>query len=260
MAETIGVETNALLVAQYINELSAFCTSVIAYDANGTVIHGRNMDFLFEATMRNITYQGEFQRNGKYLYTAVMYAGLNGVTTGWREGFSISINNRRPSNRTSPIDLMENISLIFGGFKQNLKIIRDTLEACETYDCAYKMLTSEYQIAPSYYALAGNSTYQGAIITRDRLGPAHIDSLSKDNWYVSQTNDDHWTGICTIRCSYVKDSLNQIGRENITAEKLRNILLQWPSNNQHSIYNTLIVPGQSFFEVQTISNDQPAPI
>jgi len=60
MAETIGVETNALLVAQYINELSAFCTSVIAYDANGTVIHGRNMDFLFEATMRNITYQGEF--------------------------------------------------------------------------------------------------------------------------------------------------------------------------------------------------------
>jgi N-acylethanolamine-hydrolysing acid amidase len=60
MAGAIGVNTNSLLLAQYINEFSAFCTSVVGYTANGTVFHGRNMDFLFEATMRNITYQAEF--------------------------------------------------------------------------------------------------------------------------------------------------------------------------------------------------------
>lgn len=60
MAGAIGISSNSLLLAQYINELSAFCTSVVAYQPDGTIFHGRNMDFLFEATMRNITYQGEF--------------------------------------------------------------------------------------------------------------------------------------------------------------------------------------------------------
>jgi len=54
--------------------------------------------------------------------------------------------------------------------------------------------------------------------------------------------------------------MDKIGRENIKPEDLRQILLQWPSNNEHSIYNTLIIPSQGFFEAQTIANDKPAPI
>lgn len=189
-----------------------------------------------------------------------MYAGLNGVPTGWRDEWSVSINNRRPSNRTDPQELMENISLIFKGYKQNMKLIRDTLQECSTYDCAYDKLANTPQIAASYYAIAGSKNKQGAVITKDRTGPAHIDQLSEENWYVSQTNDDHWKGICNIRCSYVKDSLDAIGRDNITPEQLRNILLQWPSNNEHSIYNTLMIPSKSFFETQNIENDKPAPI
>ena len=142
MAKTLGVDAQVLLLAQYINEFSAFCTSIVAYDANGMVFHGRNMDFLFESTMRNITYQGEFYRDGKHLYTAVMYAGLNSVPTGWREGFSVSINNRKPSFRTDPIALLENIGLIFLGYTQNMKLIRDTLEACSTYSCAFNKLST----------------------------------------------------------------------------------------------------------------------
>ena len=259
MAQAIGVSTNSLLLAQYINEFSAFCTSVVAYNADNTVFHGRNMDFLFETTMRNITYQGEFYRNGSYLFTAVMYSGLNGVHTGWRNGWSVSINNRRPSFRTNPIYLLENIGMILLGYTQNMKLIRDTLQTCDDYSCALDKLSTTPQIAPSYYAVAGNETYQGAIITRDRFGPAHIDLLSKENWYIVQTNDDHWTGACNLRCSYVKDSLNKIGRSAVHQEDLRNILLQWPSNNAHSIYNTLITPKDRFFEVQTIANDKPAP-
>lgn len=225
MAGAIGVSTNSLLLAQYINELSAFCTSVVAYTANGTVFHGRNMDFLFESTMRNITYQAEFMQNGQYLFTAVMYAGLNGVHSGWRGDYSVTINNRKPSNRTSIVDLMQNIALIFAGYTQNLKVIRDTFQSCNTYDCAFNKLSTTPQIAPSYYAIAGTQKNEGAIITRDRFGAAHIDLLTKDNWYVAQTNDDHWTGICTLRCQYVRDSMNAIGRDNIKPEDLRQILL-----------------------------------
>jgi hypothetical protein len=69
-----------------------------------------------------------------------MYAGLNGVHTGWRDEFSISINNRKPSNRTNITDLMENLSLLFMGFTQNMKLIRDTLQECSSYDCAFMKL------------------------------------------------------------------------------------------------------------------------
>lgn len=189
-----------------------------------------------------------------------MYAGLNGVPTGWRGDYSVTINNRKPSNRTSIVDLVQNIALVFAGYSQNMKVIRDTFQTCSTYDCAFNKLSTTPQIAPSYYAIAGTQKNEGAIITRDRFGAAHIDLLTKDNWYVSQTNDDHWTGVCTLRCQYVRDSMNAIGRDNITPEDVRHILLQWPSNNQHSIYNTLAIPGQGFFEVQTIANDKPAPI
>jgi len=112
-----------------------------------------------------------------------------------------------------------------------MKVIRDTFQSCNTYDCAFNKLSTTPQIAPSYYAIAGTQKNEGAIITRDRFGAAHIDLLTKDNWYVAQTNDDHWTGICTIRCQYVRDSMNAIGRDNIKPEDLRQILLQWPSNN-----------------------------
>jgi hypothetical protein len=71
-----------------------------------------------------------------------MYSGLNGVTTGWRDGFSISINNRKPSFRTNPIYLLENIALIFLGYKQNLKVIRDALEECSTYTYAFNYLST----------------------------------------------------------------------------------------------------------------------
>ena len=156
MAGALGISTNGLLMAQYINELSAFCTSVVAYQADGTIFHGRNLDFLFAPTMRNITFQGEFYKNGALLYTTVMYAGLNGVPTGWRDEYSISINNRKPSNRTSAADLLENIGLIFMGYSQNMKLIRDTLQECSTYDCAFKKLAYTPQIAPSYFAIAGS--------------------------------------------------------------------------------------------------------
>lgn len=142
MAGAIGVSTNELLFAQYINEFSAFCTSVVAYTANGTVFHGRNMDFLFEATMRNISYQAEFMQNGQYLYTAAMYAGLNGVPTGWRGDYSVTINNRKPSNRASIVDLLQNVALVFAGYSQNMKVIRDTFQTCATYDCAFNRLST----------------------------------------------------------------------------------------------------------------------
>lgn len=82
---------------------------------NGTIIHSRNLDFAFAPTMREITYEAVFLKEGKELYRAMMFAGINGVMTGHRAGFSISLNERKPSWRSNPWDLLLNIANIFLG-------------------------------------------------------------------------------------------------------------------------------------------------
>jgi N-acylethanolamine-hydrolysing acid amidase len=63
MGSSLGLDPKSLMVAQYAYEFSAFCTSVIAHDASGQIIHSRNLDFAFASTMRNITYEAVFTRN-----------------------------------------------------------------------------------------------------------------------------------------------------------------------------------------------------
>ena len=59
--------------------------------------------------------------------------------------------------------------------------------------------------------VAGLKENEGAVITRDRFSVAHVDNLTNDKWYVLQTNDDHWTGVCTSRCSVANKRMQDIG-------------------------------------------------
>ena len=86
-----GVMLNALY------ELEAWCTSIVAQTPSGEIIHSRNLDFDFADYMRAITFRARFERDGKYLYDADMFAGCQGVYTGMKAGaFSISENERFP--------------------------------------------------------------------------------------------------------------------------------------------------------------------
>jgi len=47
------------------------------------------------------------------------------------------------------------------------------------------MLVSEPIIAPGYIILAGMKENEGMVISRNHLGPAHIEQLSNENWFVA---------------------------------------------------------------------------
>jgi len=65
-----------------------------------------------------------------------MQAGMVGVYTGMKGGaFSISENERFPHNHTA--GLVENLIMGFLGYKEISWVIRDTLESCDSFDCAY---------------------------------------------------------------------------------------------------------------------------
>jgi len=82
-----------LVLINALYELESYCTSIIAKQSDGQIIHARNLDFGNTDAMRKISYRARFVRNGEYVYDAVMFAGTVGVYTGMKGGaFSVSEN------------------------------------------------------------------------------------------------------------------------------------------------------------------------
>jgi len=169
-----------------------------------------------------------------------MFAGDIGVYTGIKHGaFSASENQRRPDETIDA--LLDNLKLIFKGKVGISWLIREALTKCGSYECAVSMLTSEPIIAPGYIILAGTKEYEGMVISRNHFGPAHIEQLSIDNWYVAQTNDDHFTGVCQNRCIAARAHLDGVGKDEISLERLfKDVMLVGPTMNSHTIFTAMM--------------------
>jgi hypothetical protein len=175
--------THEALLFNFVYEFDSYCTSIIARLSNGTIIHERLLDFNFPNETRVLTYLAKYYRGDEYLFDALMFAGDTNVFTGYKEGaFSITLNQRKPDG--SSTDLAVNLGLIFSGYNQVAWTIRETLTNCTDYACALEKLQTDHMVAPAYFILAGTKNNEGAIISRDRFGTAHLDELSDDRWYL----------------------------------------------------------------------------
>ncbi len=83
---------------------------------------------------------------------------------------------------------LANIGMISAGYSQSVKLIRDTFETCDDYNCALDKLANTTIPAITYFILAGIKDNEGAIITRDRMSSVNITYLSNDHWFLVQTN------------------------------------------------------------------------
>ena len=138
--------------------------------SNGTIIHNRNLDFNFANETTRATYIAKFMKGDQYLFDATMFAGYTGILSGMRkDGFSLTINTRKPSMTTDFTNMLANVFLFFGNDNhQPPKIARDVFLSCETYECAVKMLKEAKLTAPVFFTIAGVGPNEGAIISRDR--------------------------------------------------------------------------------------------
>ena len=127
---------------------------------------------------------------------------------------------------------MANIGMIAMGYSQSVKLIRDIMETCDDYDCALKKLSSEPIPSICYFILAGTKDNEGAVITRDRSGPANVTTLTNENWYVLQTNQDHYDGHCGLRCQSARANLDKLGQGFADVRSVFiNVLMQGPVLN-----------------------------
>jgi hypothetical protein len=52
LANTIGIETWQALMVNNVVDFYSYCTSIVARMSDGTIIHGRNLDFDFPSVMQ----------------------------------------------------------------------------------------------------------------------------------------------------------------------------------------------------------------
>uniref|UniRef100_A0A915CCC7 Acid ceramidase N-terminal domain-containing protein n=1 Tax=Parascaris univalens TaxID=6257 RepID=A0A915CCC7_PARUN len=86
------------------------CTSIVAENEDGIILHGRNLDYEMTPLLRNGTLIAEFTRDDKVIYTAVTFFLYVGVLTGQRpNAFAITLNSRNSGGYIDNI-LMEIIT------------------------------------------------------------------------------------------------------------------------------------------------------
>jgi len=51
-------------------------------------------------------------------------------------------------------------------------------------------------VVPMYIIMAGTEPNQGIVISKGEDGIVNLRQLDENNWYLIQTNDDHFSGVC----------------------------------------------------------------
>lgn len=168
------------------------CTSIVAQAVNGTIYHGRNLDYDFPDLLRNLTIIVDFQQGGQTVYTGTTYAGLIGLATAQKpQAYTISVNER--DTGTWWMNAFE--ALVAGTHGITFLLVRDVASNKEMdFEAAVSSLSSSHVIAPSYIIVGGAKPGEGVVITRDRTTAKDLWRMDPDSgrWYLVETNYDHW--------------------------------------------------------------------
>ncbi|CAF0930105.1 unnamed protein product [Rotaria sp. Silwood1] len=264
ISHATGIPLGEIVLYNVFYEIFTLCTSIVAEDQNGNILHGRNLDFglllgwdmlnntwTLSEKLRPLITQVNFTRNGQVLFRTTSFAGYIGVITGVRPGiFSISMNERY-GFKGGYIGLIEWIFNI--NRKQSFVTfaMRDMLTTSESYDQAVKYLTEVNLTAPCYYILAGPKSQQGVIITRSRNGPDDIKPLGKDNlWFLVETNYDNWKKppFFDDRITPCIECMKNKGKNQVTFESLFNVFSSRPVLNKLTVYTALMEPATGRLE------------
>ncbi|GMS96446.1 hypothetical protein PENTCL1PPCAC_18621 [Pristionchus entomophagus] len=255
LADLTGIPVEQLSLLNLFYEISKACTSLVAVDPNGKVIHARNQDFGFlflwnieqhtwelTRTLKDIVIQCEFHRDGKLLFKAVTFAGHLGILTAVRPGqFSLSMNSKFGSS-------VETMAHFFDvGLDPNQQFAvyacRDMLTNCATFEEA-KDYIEKVQLLAGAYFIMGSAT-GGMVVTRaynETMHEAVIDTTQKNGWYVLQTNYD-WNSndiYLDDRTIPGNKCMQQLGRKRVTKEGIFQVLSSKTNLNKATVYTSVM--------------------
>jgi hypothetical protein len=255
IAELSEIDYPTILAYNLVYEYFAYCTSTITQDANGNILHGRNLDYDFTKEMGPLFVDANFTRNGTLVHQATFLVGYVGHTTGMRRGkFAISVNQRKTLNGSINDNIFE---MFHRGAMPMSWLVRRTLENATSWTEAVDLLSNKTLAAPVYFIVSGTRSDEGVIISRGRESVHDIEYLDiggmEDKWLLVQTNSDRDWPYKEYRKEMATKRIKEIGKTNINAENLFSKVLNiYPNFNsltifvnvmsaQSGIYNTTFV-------------------
>jgi len=242
IAKCTGLDEDAFLATNLFYEFSAACTSIVAEDSNGRILHGRNLDFGFKPALAPLTAEIDFVRNGSLVFRSTGFLGLAQVLTAVKENVAgVTINEREPGHKV--MQILGNVERVLKGVMPSSWAARVALEQSETFEDVAKRLSSEELASPIYYILSG--PHDGKVITRNATHSEDVWDLHEDGvdgWFLLQTNDDHWGPPKDDRREMGNTHMKQIGQKAISnATMYDDVLHQAPNfrTSNRTIYTSL---------------------
>ena len=236
------------LLGNLIYELTAYnssklpreeaCTSIVAEASNGTMYHGRNLDYSIADVLRNLTVTVDFQSSGETVYTGTTFVGYVGLLTGQRpHAYTVTLDQRSKGKWwMNALEAMAAGTSAVASF-----LIRDTLaDTSLSFEDAVIKLGYDPLIAPCYLIVGGVNSNEGAVITRNRVAALDIWRLdtSKGRWFLVETNYDHWEPPppSDDRRDPAIKAMDEAGRGNVSAPSLFRVLSSPPVLNNGTAY------------------------
>ena len=250
-----GINPGEIVLYNIFYEVFTVCTSVIAEDSNGTLYHGRNLDFglfmgwdlknhtwLIAESLRPMIVTLDFQKDNETLFKSVNFAGYIGVLTGVKPGVMSLTLDERFSKDGGFIGILKWLTGRRTG-KWTGFMTRETLTEANSYDEAKKMLSTDELLAPVYFILGGVNSTEACVITRSRTSALDVWEMSKaGGWYILETNYDHWKKPLFIddRRTPAHTCMKKIGQKEISPAGLFNVLSTRPVLNKLTTYTTIM--------------------
>lgn len=246
IAQAISLKPADIVLINLVYELRTYCTSLLVRTINGTILHGRNLDYdLNTDLLRRLTFHGKFVRssNPSFEYESIHFAGSIGLLTSSRKGYySLSINER---DKNSKDWWMNALMAILRFHTVPLFIFTRTIfdNPLMSYTDMKYILQHQHLIAPVYFILTDGRS-SGAIITRNRLNSINPIEL---NSTLVQTNYDHWLDdpLDDLRRTTAENILRTFSLSQMTIDNIFNVTLSViPILNRYTVYTAIMNPGE----------------
>jgi len=132
---------------------------------------------------------------------------------------------------------------------------RKVFENENDYSSAIDNLSNGELIADVYYIVAGVSSGQGAVISRNRENATDVWSLDAKNgrWYEVEPNYDHWEQPPWFddRVDPANKGMDAMGQYGVTLDGIFNVLSTKPVFNLQTTYTILAVPRNGTYRCWT---------